>query len=287
MDAPTAPQETEIAAVRLGHNFVNVVSSRASVWSLSLATTPPRNDLLDLSGTAPGLFDFFNRPCFSYPKWCVVRVLLERLHPCQDPPVRFRMRAVALVPAGKPITTAAVEMGVSATATHNWARQDQIDREEAPGITTPQTMELVKAKKRIRQTRNRRRDSEGRSEAARGGFPQPKRIHLVGLPCRVVREPRDGNARPLRVKARTLTAVRCPNQCPPGRRINSANVTGACKSRPVSQLSRSPNASPIQLETSGTEPSGDSGYARSRRNPARFVSTSTMAATTSIKRAID
>jgi len=207
--------------------------------------------------------------------------------PAKTPPVRFRMRAVALVPAGKPITTAAVEMGVSATATHNWARQDQIDREEAPGITTPQTMELVKAKKRIRQTRNRRRDSEGRSEAARGGFPQPKRIHLVGLPCRVVREPRDGNARPLRVKARTLTAVRCPNQCPPGRRINSANVTGACKSRPVSQLSRSPNASPIQLETSGTEPSGDSGYARSRRNPARFVSTSTMAATTSIKRAID
>jgi len=63
----------------------------------------------------------------------------------------FRMRAVALVRTGKPITTAAVELGVSAAAIHNWVRQDQIDRGERPGITTPETMELAKAKKRIRQ----------------------------------------------------------------------------------------------------------------------------------------
>ena len=61
------------------------------------------------------------------------------------------MRAVALVRAGKPITTAAVEPGVSAAAIHNWVRQDQIDREDRPGITTPERIELAKAKKRIRQ----------------------------------------------------------------------------------------------------------------------------------------
>jgi transposase len=66
-------------------------------------------------------------------------------------PAEFRMRAVALVRAGKPITTAAVELGVSAAAIHNWVCQDQIDRGERPGVTTPESMELAKAKKRIRQ----------------------------------------------------------------------------------------------------------------------------------------
>ena len=66
-------------------------------------------------------------------------------------PVEFRRRAVALVRAGKPITTAAVELGVSGAAIHNWVRQDQIDRGERPGITTPESIELAKAKKRIRQ----------------------------------------------------------------------------------------------------------------------------------------
>ena len=66
-------------------------------------------------------------------------------------PVEFRRRAVALVRAGKPITTAAVELGVSGAAIHYWVRQDQIDRGERPGITTPESIELAKAKKRIRQ----------------------------------------------------------------------------------------------------------------------------------------
>lgn len=66
-------------------------------------------------------------------------------------PVEFRRRAVALVRAGKPITTAAAELGVSAAAIHKWVRQDQVDRGERPGITTPESIELAKAKKRIRQ----------------------------------------------------------------------------------------------------------------------------------------
>jgi transposase-like protein len=47
--------------------------------------------------------------------------------------------------------TAAAELGVSAAAIHNWVRQDQIDRGERPGVTTPESIELAKAKKRIRQ----------------------------------------------------------------------------------------------------------------------------------------
>lgn len=65
-------------------------------------------------------------------------------------PLEFRRRAVELVRAGKPITTAAVELGVSAAAIHNWVRQDQIDRGERTGITTPESIELAKARKRIR-----------------------------------------------------------------------------------------------------------------------------------------
>ena len=66
-------------------------------------------------------------------------------------PAEFRLRAVALVRAGKPITTAAVQLGVSAAALHSWVRQDQIDRGERPGISTPETAELARAKKRIRR----------------------------------------------------------------------------------------------------------------------------------------
>ncbi|WP_423264876.1 transposase [Frondihabitans sp. 4ASC-45] len=54
-------------------------------------------------------------------------------------PDEFRRRAVALVRAGNPIATAAAELGVSAAAIHKWVRQDQIDRGERPGITTPGT----------------------------------------------------------------------------------------------------------------------------------------------------
>lgn len=66
-------------------------------------------------------------------------------------PPEFRLRAVALVRAGKPITTAATELGISAAALHNWVRQDQIDRGERPGISTPESAALTKANKRIRQ----------------------------------------------------------------------------------------------------------------------------------------
>jgi len=43
-------------------------------------------------------------------------------------PAEFRLRAVAMVRAGKPIATAAVQLGVSAAALLKWVRQDQINR---------------------------------------------------------------------------------------------------------------------------------------------------------------
>jgi transposase len=60
-------------------------------------------------------------------------------------PAEFRLRAVALVRAGKTITATAAELGISTGALHKWVRQDQIDRGERPGLTTQESAELAKA----------------------------------------------------------------------------------------------------------------------------------------------
>ncbi len=65
-------------------------------------------------------------------------------------PPEFRLRAVALVRAGKPITTAA-ELGISAAALHHWVRQDQIDSGERPDVSTSENAALRNANKRIRE----------------------------------------------------------------------------------------------------------------------------------------
>ncbi len=66
-------------------------------------------------------------------------------------PAEFRLRAVALVRAGKTITRTAEELGVSQAALHGWVRQHKIDRGELPGISTTEGAELKKAKRRIRE----------------------------------------------------------------------------------------------------------------------------------------
>jgi transposase len=63
----------------------------------------------------------------------------------------FHLRAVALVRAGKTITQTAYELGVSAGALHKWVRQDRIDRGEIRGLTSRESVELMRAKKRIRE----------------------------------------------------------------------------------------------------------------------------------------
>jgi transposase len=66
-------------------------------------------------------------------------------------PSEFRARAVALVRAGRPISRVALELGVSEGGRHNWVRQDRIDRGELAGVTTSESAELRRARKRIRE----------------------------------------------------------------------------------------------------------------------------------------
>jgi transposase len=93
-------------------------------------------------------------------------------------PTEFRLRSVALVRAGKLITTVTVELGISAAAIHNWVRQEQIDCGERPGITAPENVELSKAMKRIRQLEEEVKILKLASETLRGRQTEPKRIHL-------------------------------------------------------------------------------------------------------------
>jgi transposase len=66
-------------------------------------------------------------------------------------PSEFRSRAVALVRAGKPISRVAVELGISEGGLHKGVRQDRVDRGELPGVTTAESAELQRARKRIRE----------------------------------------------------------------------------------------------------------------------------------------
>ncbi len=88
-------------------------------------------------------------------------------------PPEFRFRAVALVRAGKPITTAATELGISAAALHNWVRQDQIDRGERPGIATHESQSWRKPTSASGNSRQRSRSSaKPRSSSGRTAPPQ-------------------------------------------------------------------------------------------------------------------
>ncbi len=66
-------------------------------------------------------------------------------------PAEFRLRAVALVRAGKPISKVAVELGISPGGLHNWVRQDRVDRGEIEGVSTKENADLKRANKRIRE----------------------------------------------------------------------------------------------------------------------------------------
>lgn len=70
--------------------------------------------------------------------------------PRPNPP-EFRARAVALVRAGNHISRVSTELDISEGGLHNSVRQDQIDRDERPGLTAPESTELAKARKRIRR----------------------------------------------------------------------------------------------------------------------------------------
>ena len=66
-------------------------------------------------------------------------------------PVEFRMRAIALVRAGKSIADAARELGLSRACLYLWVNQDRIDHGEAAGLTSKEHAELASARRRIRE----------------------------------------------------------------------------------------------------------------------------------------
>ena len=53
------------------------------------------------------------------------------------------------VPVVRQLLKGAYELGVSAAALHNWVRQDRIDRGEISGLTSRESVELARAKRRI------------------------------------------------------------------------------------------------------------------------------------------
>jgi transposase len=66
-------------------------------------------------------------------------------------PAEFRQRAVSLVRAGQSVTKTAADLGITDTCLYNWVRQDRIDRGEIPGVSTAESRELRKARRRIRE----------------------------------------------------------------------------------------------------------------------------------------
>ena len=66
-------------------------------------------------------------------------------------PAEFRRRALELVRAGRPVKDVARLLEVSEQTLYTWRRQDQIDRGELAGITTPQQAELAAARRRIQE----------------------------------------------------------------------------------------------------------------------------------------
>lgn len=66
-------------------------------------------------------------------------------------PDEFRARAVALVRSGQAVSKTAADLGITATCLHGWIKQDRIDRGEVPGVSSSESRELRKAKRRIRE----------------------------------------------------------------------------------------------------------------------------------------
>ena len=66
-------------------------------------------------------------------------------------PAEFRARAVALIRAGKEHNQTASDLGIHPVTLSKWVKQDRIDRGEAPGICSSESVELRAARRRIRE----------------------------------------------------------------------------------------------------------------------------------------
>jgi len=66
-------------------------------------------------------------------------------------PDEFRSWAVALVRARQTVTKTADDLGITSSCLYGWVKQDRFNRGEIPGVSTAESRELRKAKRRIRE----------------------------------------------------------------------------------------------------------------------------------------
>jgi putative transposase len=115
-------------------------------------------------------------------------------------PPEFRRKVLDLVEAGRPIAEVAQALGISDQSIYTWRRQDRIDRDLEPGLSSAEKTELAVAKRRIAEletelramhramelvrevvppkaVRGGRGDGR-RRDPGRGGLPGPGRVDL-------------------------------------------------------------------------------------------------------------
>jgi transposase-like protein len=63
----------------------------------------------------------------------------------------FRRRVVELVRSGRSVAAVAADVGVSEGTVYRWKAQDQVDRGERPGSSSLERVELLQARRRIRE----------------------------------------------------------------------------------------------------------------------------------------
>ena len=66
-------------------------------------------------------------------------------------PAEFRRKVLDLVEEGRPIAEIAAQLEVSGQTIYNWRKQDLVDRGLKPGVTTAESVDLVAARRRIRE----------------------------------------------------------------------------------------------------------------------------------------
>lgn len=66
-------------------------------------------------------------------------------------PPELRRQVIELARSGTRVKQLAATFAVSEATIYNWTRQDKIDRGEIEGQSTDQAMELMAARRRIRQ----------------------------------------------------------------------------------------------------------------------------------------
>ena len=70
--------------------------------------------------------------------------------PCSYPP-EMRRQVIELARSGTRVKQLALTFAISEATVYNWTKQDEIDRGEREGVSTDQAIELMAAKRRIRQ----------------------------------------------------------------------------------------------------------------------------------------